>query len=158
MDKTQRVDQKNGVIFLVIMFNARVMIIKMSKTAQFLYFLLMTANIQSQYWQNNQVYLTDLIEFLHKMISLRDFKFTVCEILRVEISKLLSQHIWTKTLYFQGLIFSYWQLKIEEAVAFPEGSKIHLSDILKTFARTVTDFLLSSVENTKNYSPHQLLK
>ena len=34
-DKTQRVDQKNGVICLVIMFTSGVMVIKMSKMAHF---------------------------------------------------------------------------------------------------------------------------
>ena len=44
MDTAQRVDGKNRVICLVIMFTARVMIIKiMPKTAHCLYFLLMAA-------------------------------------------------------------------------------------------------------------------
>ena len=43
MDRAQREDEKNGVICLVIMFTPRVMVIKMSKMANFLYFLLMTA-------------------------------------------------------------------------------------------------------------------
>ena len=45
-DKAQRVDEKNGVICLVclvMMFTPRVIVIKMSQMAQFLYFLLMTA-------------------------------------------------------------------------------------------------------------------
>ena len=42
-DRTQRVGKKNGVICLVIMLTPRVMAIKMSKMAHFLYFLLMTA-------------------------------------------------------------------------------------------------------------------
>ena len=40
-DRAQRVDEKNWVIFLVIGFTSRVMVIKMSKLAHFLYFLLM---------------------------------------------------------------------------------------------------------------------
>ena len=39
MDRTQRVDEKNGVICLV-MFTARVIVMKMSKMAHFLHFLL----------------------------------------------------------------------------------------------------------------------
>ena len=35
-DTTQRVDEKNGVICLVIMFTPEVMVIRMSKTAHFL--------------------------------------------------------------------------------------------------------------------------
>ena len=42
MDKIQRVDEKNGVICLVVMFTPRVMVIEMSKMAHFLYFLLIT--------------------------------------------------------------------------------------------------------------------
>ena len=41
MDRAQRVDEKNGVICLV-MFTPRVIVIKMSKMAHFLYFLLIT--------------------------------------------------------------------------------------------------------------------
>ena len=43
MDKIQRVDEKNGVICLVVMFTLRVMVIKMSKMAHLFYFLLITA-------------------------------------------------------------------------------------------------------------------
>ena len=42
-DRAQKVDQKNGVICLVIMFNSWVMVIKTSKMAHFLYFLMMSA-------------------------------------------------------------------------------------------------------------------
>ena len=41
MDRAQRVDEKNGVICLV-MFTPGVIVIKMSKMAHFLYFLLIT--------------------------------------------------------------------------------------------------------------------
>ena len=41
----RRVDQVNGVILLVIIFTPGVMVIKMSKMAYFLYFLLTTAKI-----------------------------------------------------------------------------------------------------------------
>ena len=39
----RRVDEENGVIFLVIMFTPGVMVIKMSKMVHFLHFLLTTA-------------------------------------------------------------------------------------------------------------------
>ena len=45
MDGAQTLDEKNGVICLVIMFTAKVMVIKMSKMAYFSHFLLMTAII-----------------------------------------------------------------------------------------------------------------
>ena len=44
-----------------IMFTPGVMIIKMSKMAHFVYFLLMTATNQSQIGQNINVHLKDLI-------------------------------------------------------------------------------------------------
>ena len=46
MDRAQIVDEKNGVICLV-MFVPGVMVIKMSKLAHFLYFLLMPAKCRS---------------------------------------------------------------------------------------------------------------
>ena len=49
-DGAQRVDEKNGVIRLV-MFTLRLTVIKMSKMARFMYFLLDTAKSQSQNWE-----------------------------------------------------------------------------------------------------------
>ena len=72
-DKTQKVDEKNGVIYLGIMFTPTVMVIKMSKMAHFLYFQLMTAK---KLWQ------FELIEFLQKMVWLISFRFTIHKILR----------------------------------------------------------------------------
>ena len=40
MDKSQRVDEKNWVICLVIMFTSGFMVMKMSQMVHFLYFLL----------------------------------------------------------------------------------------------------------------------
>ena len=51
MDRAQRVDEKNGIIYLV-MFTPRVMVIKMSKMAHFMYFLLDTAKYQFQFRQD----------------------------------------------------------------------------------------------------------
>ena len=51
-DKTQKADEKNGVICPVIIFTLGVMVIKMSKMAHFLYFLLMTVKYLSQVRQN----------------------------------------------------------------------------------------------------------
>ena len=42
MDRAQRLDEKNGVIGLVIKFTSRVMVIKMSGMAHFLHLLLVT--------------------------------------------------------------------------------------------------------------------
>ena len=50
-DRAQRVEEKNGVICLV-MFTPRFMVIKMSKMARFMYFLLDTAKDQFQFGQD----------------------------------------------------------------------------------------------------------
>ena len=47
--QSQTADEKNGVIYLVIMFTPQVMAIKMSKMAGFLYFLLIPAKNPSQF-------------------------------------------------------------------------------------------------------------
>ena len=60
MDRAQRVDEKNEVIYLVIVFTLGVMVIKMSKMVHFLYFLLMPAKNQSQFGENIYVHLKDL--------------------------------------------------------------------------------------------------
>ena len=51
MDRAQKVDEKNGVICLIIMFTPRVITFKMSEIANFLYFLLITAKYLSQFGQ-----------------------------------------------------------------------------------------------------------
>ena len=60
-DRAQRVDKKNRVICLIIMFAPGVMVIKMLKMAHFLYFLLMPAKNQSQFGENIYVHQKDLI-------------------------------------------------------------------------------------------------
>ena len=52
-ESDQRVDEKNVVIYLFIMFTPRVMVIKTSKMVHCLHFLLMKAKNQSQFGQNN---------------------------------------------------------------------------------------------------------
>ena len=47
--RLERVDEKNGVICLVIMFTSGDMVIKTSKMTQLLYFVLMTARNTSQF-------------------------------------------------------------------------------------------------------------
>ena len=51
-DNAQRVGGKNRFIWQVIMFTTQVMVIKMSKMAHFLYFLLMPAKNESRFGQN----------------------------------------------------------------------------------------------------------
>ena len=50
-DRAPRVADKNGVPCLYVMFSPRVMIVKMSKLAYLLYFLLMAATYYSQFGQ-----------------------------------------------------------------------------------------------------------
>ena len=50
-DRAHREDEKNGVIRLV-MFTPTVMVIKISKMAHFMYFLLDTAKCQAQFRQD----------------------------------------------------------------------------------------------------------
>ena len=61
MDRAQRVDGKNGVICLVIMFISQVTVIKMSKMTHFWYFLLMPRKNKSKSGQNIYMDLKDLI-------------------------------------------------------------------------------------------------
>ena len=51
-DRAKKVDEKNGVTCLVIMFILIFMFIKMLKMVYFLYFQLMTAKNSSQFGQN----------------------------------------------------------------------------------------------------------
>ena len=59
-DRAQMAEEKNGVIFLFIMFTPRVMVIKMSKTT-FFAFLANESKNQSQFWENIYVHLKDLV-------------------------------------------------------------------------------------------------
>ena len=92
MGRVQRVEEKNRVICLFIMFNPGVMVIKMSKTADFFDLLLMIAKKKkkkknSQFGQNIYVHLKDHIEFFQNISWLIGFRVIVAEILRVGISK-----------------------------------------------------------------------
>ena len=60
-DRAQGVDEKNGVVSLVVIFTPRVMVIEMSKMAHFLHFLLMPAKNQTQFGEAIYVHLKDRI-------------------------------------------------------------------------------------------------
>ena len=47
--KIQAVDEENGVIFLVVMFTPRVIVIKMSRMGHFLYYTLLATKNKSQF-------------------------------------------------------------------------------------------------------------
>ena len=91
----------NGVIFLVIMFTARIMVIKMSKMAHFLYLLLMTAN--NKVWAK---YLKAPENFFKEWLWLTRFKVTAREILRVETTM---QNL--RKLCFFVFLFKGWYLR-----------------------------------------------
>ena len=105
-DRVKRINEKNGVICLFIMFTPRVMVIKILKMAHYLHFLLMTAKSQSQFWQNIWVLPKGLIEFFHKIVWLIGFGVTVRKILRIEISKKLLRHQKSP----KSCIFKGWHL------------------------------------------------
>ena len=65
-DRAQRADEKNGIIGLVIRFFPRVTVINISKGANYLQFLVMSAKNQSQFGQNIQMHLKDLVQLFFK--------------------------------------------------------------------------------------------
>ena len=71
-NRAQRVDEKNGIICLVIVFTPRVMVIKMSKMALVLYFLQMTGKNQSQFGQNTCIWKI-FVALSENTIEFRDF-------------------------------------------------------------------------------------
>ena len=105
-DRAHRLYDKNGVIYLVIMYTPRVIIIKMSKMVHFFCIFGWRQQKNNQFGQNNQVQLRDLTELFQKKVWLIGFEVTVCEILRVKISKkLVSQQKLPKP-----CIFKDWHL------------------------------------------------
>ena len=100
-DRTQRVDEKNGVVCLIIMFTHRVMVIKMSKNGSLFVFSADDSKKLVSVWAKY------LNIFFQKMVWLIGFAFTVREILRVvNIKKVVVKtvvNIKKKILYFQWL-------------------------------------------------------
>ena len=71
--------KKNRIIRLV-MFTPRVMVIELSKMADFIYFLLGTAKYQSQFGQDIYVHLKGLIWSFQKILWFMYFGATICKI------------------------------------------------------------------------------
>ena len=61
-NKTQRLDEENSGICLVVMFPSRIRVMKISQIAYFLYFLLMTAKKVVTIWRNCLMHQKDLIQ------------------------------------------------------------------------------------------------
>ena len=75
----KNVHEKNGVIHLI-MFTARVLVIKMSKMAHFMYFLLDTVKHPSQFGQCIYMHLQDLIWPFEKILWIMYFWATISKI------------------------------------------------------------------------------
>ena len=114
---------KNWVTFSVIMFTPRVMVIKMSKMAYVLYFLLMEAKSNSQFAQNIQVPLQNLIYILFTLES---------------IFFLLS-----RVFYFSSIYIS------QTVTTKPMNQTISGRVAIKCFGTPVTTVLLSLAKNKK---------
>ena len=71
-NRAQRVDEKNGIICLVIVFTPGVMVIKMSKMAHFLYFQQTTGKNQSQFGQNTCIWKI-FVALSENALEFRDF-------------------------------------------------------------------------------------
>ena len=85
------------------MFAFRGMVIKMSKIAHIFVFSadggIKVVTVRAKHLTAPE----NLLEFFQKMVWLIDFRVTVCEISRVEISKKSAESAKKETLYFQGL-------------------------------------------------------
>ena len=68
-DRAKKVDGKNRVICLVIMFTSWGMVIKMSKMAHFLYFLMMPAKNESWFGQNIYVILFSSLRKCYRLLD-----------------------------------------------------------------------------------------
>ena len=109
-DRTQRIDEKNGVVCLVIMFTPWVTVLLCHTWLIFCIFCFMAAKYLSL-WANYLSASEGFYEFLQKMPWLIGFGVTINQTLKVEISKkLLSQQKILKILCFQGLACCLWQL------------------------------------------------
>ena len=78
-NKAQRVVEGNEVICLVI-FSPRVMVIKISRMAHFMYFLLDTRKYQSKFGQDIQTHLKGLVWLFHKILWIMYFGATISKI------------------------------------------------------------------------------
>ena len=106
--RPQRADEKIEAICLIIMFTPRIMVIKMSKMAHIMYFLLMTAEKSVSSGKILSVNLKDLIGFFQKMVWLISFGITVRlwnkEGRNIRKTAESTKHI--EILYFEGLTSS----------------------------------------------------
>ena len=76
----QKIEISNRVIGLVIIFTPGVIVIKMSKMAHFLYFLKTSTKDQSQFGENIQVHLKDLVQLFQEVMWIIEFWATSSKI------------------------------------------------------------------------------
>ena len=92
-DGAQKVDEKNGVICLVIMFNPRVIVIF---ECQKWLIVFSTDDSKAQFGQNISVYLEDLIYLFQKILWITGFWATISKMSTFENTRflyfLLTQH------------------------------------------------------------------
>ena len=67
MDRALKIDEKNGVHCLVIMFTSIVLIFKLSEITDFLYFMVITVKSLSQFKQYMRVHMEEIIDLLQEM-------------------------------------------------------------------------------------------
>ena len=102
IDIVQRVNGKNGVICLVIMFDPSVTITKMSQMAHFCIFYWWQQNISHSLCKIFKCTWTILLNCSRKKAWLIDLGVTALEVLRVEISaKLLSQQKYWNSIFWR---------------------------------------------------------
>ena len=105
--RSEKVDEKNGVICLVSMFPSWVMVCKLSKKVHFYNFVLTSARNLRLLQQFTYMHLKVLITLFQKMIWFIGVWATVHEILAIKISKtMLTQQKFNKIFWFQTLISS----------------------------------------------------
>ena len=157
--RAQRVDEKNDVICLV-MFTSKVMVIRMSKMAHLMYFLLNTEKKTYPVWAR---YLNVLVGPFTKYYGLwsSDLPLANCQHLKIQdfTSPLLTQHFFYFIIFFfiflhpplplhQFLTNSYVQSLLN--IPFSARTRWDLPRVRKDIAQTVTNFLLLSGENKWN--------
>ena len=153
--RAQRVDEKNDAICLV-MFTSKVMVIRMSKMAHLMYFLLNT--------EKNRPSLGKIFKCIWKVLFGPFTKYyglwssvlplANCLYLKIQdfTSPLLTQHFFLFLIYLfwyfypQFLTKSYVQSLLN--IPFSARSRWDLPPVRKYIAQTVTNFLLLSGEKT----------
>ena len=146
--RAQRVDEKNDVICLV-MFTSKVMVIRMSKMAHLMYFLLNTEKNRPSLGKIFKCIWKVLFDPFTKYYGLwsSDLPLANCQHLKIQdfTSPLLNQD------FFYLFIFKYFYPQyLMNSLPFSARIRWDLPCVRKDNAQTVTNFLLLSGENKWN--------